>query len=540
MSKPKTVIGIDLGSNCIKVVELKAAKAEMFLKRAGLIHLQDEPDFSPLQKSQLLVKKLAKLLGAINIKNASIITSVSGQSVLIRLIKLPPIPEGKIDQVIRYEAQQQVPFSLDEVVWDYHLLKRKKILEMEVLLVAIKTDLIKEVQIKLGSHLHTDIIDVSPLALYNCVRYNQDYLNKEGGVAIIDIGNESTDIVIFKKDDVWTRSFPIGGRNFTQALQKEFGLSYNEAEHIKKGGLEGYPQEEVKRVIRPIMEDLIVEIQHALGYYRSQVEGLTIDEIILSGGSSQLPSLKEFFAHNLGLELKTINPFKRIKKEPNAQIFVEDKWEAVESHQHLLGVAIGLALRGKVKCAVEINLLSQELLKRKIRQRRGKYILLTIIAFLIMLAGGMFLLHQNSVLWEKKLVETQELYEAEYGIYRPRIETLKTEESLLENKVQVMYQILAKKMLCLELLRAAGKTLTPEIWLDSFSFPRESERAKEGAKQFLSIKGKAASFEVINEFMRQLKAATAYINKIEPLASHSVKVDGKEFIEFSLEAELSL
>ena len=542
MGNPKLIIGIDLGSNCIKVVELKETKEGISLKRAGLIYIQADPASTPIQKNQLLAKKLTKLLAALNIRNASIVTSVPGQSVLIRLIKLPPVPEGKIEEVIKYEAQQQVPFSLDEVVWDYYLMKREKILEMEVLLVAIKIDLIKELQSKLGPHLSTDIIDVSPLALYNCIRYNKDYLNEKKGVVIIDIGADSTDVIIFKKEDVWTRSFPVGGSSFTQALQKEFGLSYFEAERIKKGGLkEGYPQEEMKRVIKPITADLIVEIQHAIGYYRSQVEGLTLGEVILTGGGSQLPGLSKVFADSLGLEVRNITPFKRIKREPNAKIFVEDKWDVIESHQYLLGVAVGLALRGKLKkCAVEINLLSHELLKKKIRQRKNEFVILAVITFLIILGAGFFLLHQSSSRWQKRLIETQELYDAEYGIYRPQIETLKEDLALLEGKTRMMYQLLGKKMMCLELLRAVGKSLTEEIWLDSFSFPKASERAEGKIKEYLFIKGKAISFEVINKFMQNLKAATAYVVKVEPLASHSVEMDGKEFIEFTLEAELAL
>jgi len=540
MVKSKDVIGIDLGSNCIKVVELKESKAGLTLNQAGLVTLKTDPASTPAQKGQLLAKKLAKLLSSLNIKGASIVTSVPGQSVLIRLIKLPPVPESKIEQVIKYEAQQQIPFSLDEVVWDYYLLKRKKILEMEVLLVAIKIDLIQDVQKKLTSHLPADIVDVSPLAFYNCVRYNQDYLDGERGVALIDIGAESTDIAIFKRENVWTRSFPIGGNNFTQALQKEFGLSYHEAERIKKGGLEGYPQEEVRKVIRPIMEDLIVEIQHAIGYYRSQVEGLTIGEVILAGGSSQLATLKGFFATSLGLEVKIVNCFKRIKKKPDAAIFVEDKWDSLDAHQHLFAVAAGLALRGKVKCAVEINLLSQELLKRKARHKKNEYTFFTIIAFLIILSGGVWLFHQCSARWQNKLIETQEIYRDEYGVYRPKIERLKKEEALLESKAQTMYQFLAKKMMGLELMRAVGKSLTPEIWLDNFYFPKESERAEEKIKKFLLIKGKGASYEAINDFMQKLQEATAYIERVEPLASHSVKMDEREFIEFSLEAELVL
>jgi len=541
MSNGKVIIGIDIGSNCIKVVELKETKDGITLKRAGIVYIKAEPTQTAIQKTQLLSKKLTRLLAALNIRNASIVTSVPGQSVLIRLIKLPPIPEGKIEEVIKYEAQQQIPFSLDEVVWDYYLLKREKILQLEVLLVAIKIDLIKETQNKLGHHLGTNIIDVSPLALYNCVRYNKDYRDEKKGVAIIDIGADSTDVVIFKKEDVWTRSFPVGGNTFTQALQKEFGLSYFEAERIKKGGLKGYPQEEVNRVIKPVIADLIVEIQHAIGYYRSQVEGLTLEEVILAGGGSQLAGLSKVFSSSLGVEVRNINPFKRIKREPNAKIFVKDKWDAIEPHQHLLGVVMGLALRGKLKkCAVEINLLSHELLKRKTRQREKEFITLVVIAFLIIVGVGFFLLRQSSFRWQKRLIETQELYDTEYEVYRPQIESLKGDLSLIEGKTRMMYQLLGNKMMCLELLRAVGKCLTEEVWLSSFSFPKKSERAEGKTKEYLFIKGKATSFEVINKFMQNLKAATDYIVKVEPLASHSVEVDGKEFIDFTLEAELAL
>ncbi len=540
MNKPKITIGVDIGSSCIKVVELKETKSGITLKRAGLINTQLDPANPPTSKGQYLAATLAKLLAVLNIKNVSIITSVPGQSVLIRLIKLPPIPEDKIEEVIKYEAQQQVPFSLDEVVWDYYLLKRKKILEMEVLLVAIKINLIGEIQDKLGPHLNASIIDVAPLALYNCVRYNKDYENDKKGVVVIDIGAESTDIIFFKEEDVWIRSFPLGGNSFTQVLQKEFGLSYAEAERIKKGGLKDYPDEEVKRVTKPIIEDLIVEVQHAIGYYRSQVEGLTIGEVILTGGNSRLPNLDHFFSESLGLEVKHIDCFKRIKREPNTKIFVEDKWDEIEPYQHLFGVAAGLALRDKTKCAVEINLLSQELVKKKTSKRKKESIAVTLIIFFIILGSGFFMLRRSFSHWQAKLTETQRLYNKEYSVYRPEIETLKKEKSLLEGQVEVMYQLLGKKMMCLELCRAIGKNLTEEIWIDSLSFPRDSERAEEKDKEFLFLKGKAMSFDVINEFMQKLKADTAYISKIEPLASNSIKIDDKEFIEFFLEGKLAL
>ena len=539
MNKAKIVVGLDAGSHSLKVAELKEHKGGLALKQAGIISLQGDPSSTPLQTAQAVSKRLGSLLSSMKIKNASVITSVPGHSVLIRLLKLPPIPEGKIEEVIQYEAQQQVPFALDEVVWDYFLLKRKKILEMEVLLVAIKVDLIKEARKKIDEHLSPGVIDVSPLALYNCVRYNKDYLSEDHGVVIIDIGAESTDIVIFKQEDVWTRSFPIGGNNFTRVLQKEFGLSSSEAERIKKGGLKGYPQEEVKRVIKPVLEDLVVEIQHAVGYFRNQIEGLTIGEAILSGGGSQLPALNDVFREALGVEVRNINPFKRIKREPQAKILVDNKWGPIQPYEHLLGVAVGLALRQQVKCSVEINLLSREISEKKIVRRQKGYMLFGIAGLLFLLGGVTLFLHLHNSVLRKRAETVRSEYESEYEIFKPEIERMRARGRMIAGRNDVLERIVAGRILPRELLRACGQSIPRSVYLREFSYPENSQRSGQKELRFLFLKGQADSFDRINEFIKDLPRVSPYITRAEPLDSSSRQTGEGELIDFSLEAELA-
>src|SRR5271167_1860365 len=191
------ILALDIGAATIKVGEFQAVKGQgLRLTNFNYAELGIDPEHGENRKA-LIVSTVRNVVRERNIKAKSVVFSVSGQSVFTRFVKLPPVDESKVAQIIQYEAQQNVPFPIDEVIWDYQLLGSNPQGEMEVVLLAIKSDIIEELTEGVeSSGLRTDIVDVAPMALYNSVRYN--YGEIEGCTLVVDLGARTTNLLFLE------------------------------------------------------------------------------------------------------------------------------------------------------------------------------------------------------------------------------------------------------------------------------------------------------------------------------------------------------
>ena len=368
------ILALDIGASKIVLAEFSLKNTSMpELLRYGIGDLGMELD-SDTDVTAYVVSTVRDLMREQGIKPAPLLMTLSGQAVFPRYVKLPPVGKDKIEQMIQYEAEQNVPFPINEVVWDYQLVGDASDGEQHVMLVAVKTENVREMtDCVLASGLEPEIVDAAPMALYNTVRFN--YPDLDGCTMILDVGARSTNLVFIEQDRIFTRSIPVAGNTITSELAKSFQLSFKEAEELKRehafvalGGVysagENEVAERVSKTVRNIVTRLHAEVNRSINFYRSQQDGNPPDRVLLTGGSSVIAHMDTFFREKLKVDVDYLNPF--------INVAVSERIDTEESASSLflLGEVVGLALRRAMSCPVEINLMPPDLVQQKLFRKR--------------------------------------------------------------------------------------------------------------------------------------------------------------------------
>ncbi len=343
--KPKNLVGLDIGSHSIKIVELKQHKGGYELKNFGASQLPPEAIVDGvIMDSAVVVESIRNLASSLKIRNKNVATSVSGHSLIIKKIQLPLMTEAELEEQIQWEAEQYIPFEIDEVNIDFQILGPLPDEEgqMEVLLVAVKKDIINDytaVIAEAGFMAH--IMDVDAFALENIFEVTSpEYLDKT--IVLIDIGAGIMNINVLKNGvSTFTRDITTGGSNFTEEIQKELGVSYEEAEVFKLGGhSDTATPEEILEILRLTAENLVIEIQRSLDFFSATSAEEEIHRIFLSGGSCRVPGLAMAVEERVGIPVEILNPFRGVHY--SEKLFDPDYLEAMGP---VAAVAAGLALR---------------------------------------------------------------------------------------------------------------------------------------------------------------------------------------------------
>jgi len=340
----KDIIGLDIGSKHIKIVQLKESKGSHRLERLGIATLQPElvVDGSILDSTRV-VEAVKELISNTAIKAKDVTLSVSGHSsVIIKRVSLPQMTEEDLDEQIRFEAEQYIPFDIEDVSLDFQILgPAEEENMMDVLIVAVKKDKISEyVTVVKDAGLNPVIVDVDAFALENM--YELNYEIKEGeNIALVNIGASMININILKGGiSVFTRDSSVGGNLLTEALQREFTISYANAEKLKQDeNIEGVSPEEAKTVLNSAFEDIISEVSRSFDYFRDTTNYENIDQIILSGGVALTKDFALSLSERVGVPVSIAEPFKNIT--------VPDSFdqEYLKKVSPIVSVAVGLALR---------------------------------------------------------------------------------------------------------------------------------------------------------------------------------------------------
>lgn len=364
-------------------------KKGLVLKSYGASSILADPatEAARIPQVQLAIKELAKSLKVGNQKAAY---ALSGQSVFVRFVKLPPLEAENMDELVKFEAQQNVPFPIDEVVWDWEKLETGGI-ETEIVLVAIKSDSLNDLNsVVAETGLGTRLVDCAPIALYNAFRYN--YQGLEESVLLLDIGAKTTNLIYADGKKFFTRSVAIGGSNLTSAVAKEYNVSFAEAENSKLtnglvtlgGGHAGQLDEATAAlgtVIRNSLTRLTAEIQRTNTLFRSQQGGNAPTKVLLAGGSANLPYLREFLEEKLSLPVETFNPLQRISVGKGVDV------DALGREAHQLGEIVGLGLRASDKAVVSIDLVPDAVQAQRDITRRKPALMAASALLLLGLAG---------------------------------------------------------------------------------------------------------------------------------------------------------
>jgi type IV pilus assembly protein PilM len=378
------VWGIDLGQCALKAMRLEMKDGQVVATAFDYIEhpkILSQPDADP---DQLTREALEQFLSRNSLRGDMVVISVPGQSGLARFVKLPPVEEKKIADIVRFEAKQQIPFPLEEVVWDFQKLSSGSLsgdfVETEIGLFAMKREMVNRSLSQFKDvNVEVHVIQMAPLALCNFVAYDQlkKSTSGEGGegepevsgkkqcVVALDMGTDSSNLVITDGGKIiWQRPIPIGGNHFTRALTKDLKLTFAKAEHLKRNAAKSPDLRKILAALKSVLNDFVGEVQRSLGYFTNTHRDAQIKYIVGLGNAFRLPGLKQYLQEKLQLEVRKLGKFERLGGESvtAAPTFAENIMS--------FGVTYGLALQGLKQTRLHTNLLPHEV--RMERLVRGK------------------------------------------------------------------------------------------------------------------------------------------------------------------------
>jgi len=377
---------LDIGTSAIRLAELSPTKEGYQLSRYYQRELNIDPAMDDEDKAERRRETLQQLLKEAKIRSRRTVVAVPGQSVFTRNRPLPPVPEYKVTQIVRYEIQQQIPFALDQIALDYQVLGRTEAGGYDVMMAAIKVDVVeKQLEILRKVKRSIDIVDVAPIAAYNWLKQTGEFGDDGQCVALIDMGATTTDIVIQKDNQFrFTRSLHVGGNDVTTAIASNFNMNFEEAEKLKreKGfAPTGDPQRDGRggEVIGRVLGRLVSEINRSFAYFRSQPGGGPVQRVVVTGGGACLRNIIPYLHRSLGIEVRIAQPLAGLAISPKAN-------EASE-HPEQACVALGLALRCCQNVPIQINLIPPRVREIARRKEQVFYWVLSLATMYLILAS---------------------------------------------------------------------------------------------------------------------------------------------------------
>src|SRR6266566_2402764 len=387
------LISLNLGSQTIGLAEFRIqAHGGLVLLDYRLREIATDPTSEEIRRAQIAVA-VREMMSELHIKHGAVNYALPAQSVFARFVKLPGLEQEKLEKIIAFEAQQNVPFPIDDVVWDYQLVGGGLDEQVQVILVAIKHDLLDGINGAVEeAGLHTSTIDVAPMALYNAFRYS--YPNVNECSLLVDIGARTTNVLFIEPRRIFSRSLPIGGSAITGAIAREFGESFEAAETRKKrdafvglGGAYAEPSDHdlarVSKLARSTMTRLHAELMRSISHYRAEQKGSRPDRNFLCGGAAGMPYMREFFHEKFQLPIEFFNPLQNVTVSESRPGGMQD----VAGSGHLLGELVGLALRSVTVCPVELNLRPAVVVRRHDLEKRWPFLIAAAVCILVALLG---------------------------------------------------------------------------------------------------------------------------------------------------------
>ena len=375
MAKKSSVWGIEIGQSAIKALRCRldgdtvVAEAFDYIEYPKIL---SQPEAEP----EVMVREaLETFVGRNDLKKCRVALSVPGQSGLAKFFKPPPVELKKIPDIVKYEAKQQIPFDLKDVIWDYQLMSGGDIsdgfaLESEVGLFAMKRDAVmralKPLQV---ANIEIDLLQLAPLSIYNMVTFDKtlvdaevpyDSENPPKSTVVLAMGTDATDLIVTNGYRVWQRSMPLGGNHFTRQLTKDLKLTFAKAEHLKRNAMEADDPKLVFQAMRPVFNDLVTEVQRSMGFFRSLNKKAEIGSILMLGNSVKLPGLSQYLSKNLAMDVQVLDTFEQLSGD---EVIAAP---AFKEHLPAFGPVYGLCLQMLGKGPTQTNLVPAEILKERL------------------------------------------------------------------------------------------------------------------------------------------------------------------------------
>jgi len=419
--KPSYVWGIDIGQCALKALRCTWQDGQLVADAFDYIEypkILSQPEADPIQ---LVNEAIEQFLSRNEVKGDKVAISVPGQSGLAKFFKPPPVDVKRIPNIVQYEAKQQIPFPLEEVIWDFQQLAGGQVvdgfaIDTEVGLFAMKREqvyrFLKPFDV---AEIEVDIIQLAPLSVYNFVSHDVltdgpdpemfDPDDPPESIVVLSMGTDATDLVITNGFRVWQRSIPLGGNHFTKQLTKELKLTFAKAEHLKRNARQAEDPKAVFQAMRPIFNDVVNEVQRSVGFFQSIDRKAKIRGVILLGNTVKLPGLQQYVAKNLGYEVIEFENFGRLSGSTvtTAPAFTDNSLS--------FGVCYGLCLQALKQSRLNTNLLPREIATRRLIRAKKPWAVATVSALLMACAFNFVFVYsvwsevqpdyqRNNVAWE--------------------------------------------------------------------------------------------------------------------------------------------
>jgi type IV pilus assembly protein PilM len=345
--KKKGLVGVDIGSSAVKAVELKIGGKggeEFQLLNIGVEPLPPEAIVDgAIMDSGAVIDGIQRLFQDNKIKTPDVATGVSGNAVIVKKISLPQMSAEELAESIHWEAEQYIPFDIQDVQLDYEVIEGGGSGgNMDVLLVAVKKDKISEYTSAITqAGKNPAIVDVDVFALQNCYEVNYG-IDPGRVVALLNIGASIMNVNVVKGGvSVFNRDIGAGGNQYTESIQKDLNLSFEQAEALKKGEhVDGAAPESLNPILQAVSENVAMEIQKTFDFFRATSQEDRIDQIYLSGGTAKIRGLRDLLAERFDAPVELLNPFLNVRysEKDFDPAFLEDMGPAA-------AIAVGLAAR---------------------------------------------------------------------------------------------------------------------------------------------------------------------------------------------------
>ena len=397
MADSDAVWGVDIGQAGLKAIRLRYAESADQVLAVDFDYVPhpkilSQPDAIP---EELIAQAIETFLERKDVRGDRIAISVPGPTSLARFINLPPVESNKVAEIVKYEAKQQIPFALEEVIWDYQKISGSVddesgyMLNAEVGLFAMKRDQVMEcLQPFVDLDVDIDLIQIAPLGLYNFVCYDHMGVRigeEPGGeeqsdefTIVLDMGTDNTTLLVTNGEKIWIRNVPLGGNHFTRALTKEMKLTFTKAEHLKCNATRSPDPRAVFQALRPVFNDYVAEIQRSIGYFSSVNREAKIVRILGTGNGFKLAGLQKFLQQSLQYEV--------VRTETLQAAVGEKVLNDATFQDNILTFAVpyGLALQLLGVTAIRTTLLPREIAVARTVRKKKPY---AVVAASIILAA---------------------------------------------------------------------------------------------------------------------------------------------------------
>lgn len=437
----------------------------------------------------VLVPALREAAKSAGIKPGPLALSLSGQMVFPRFSKFPPVAPDKLEELVQYEVEQNVPFPIDEIVCDHQFLGSTPEGDTAAVIVAAKLDQVTKVTDAVAAAgFNPVVVDVGPMAVLNALRHS--YPDATGCTVVLDIGAKTTSLILVENEKIYLRSIPVAGNTITKEIMQSFACSMEEAEALKRergyvslGGVtedEDEISDRVSKIVRNCLTRLHAEISRSINFYRSQQGGSAPQRIFITGGSAVLPQIDDFFRETLRVEVDFLNPFGGIGFGPKIN---ED---ALETDVFTLAESAGLSLRAADAAAISLNLLPPALVEKARAIKRMPFIAAGAVAVL----GAIALVWMGENRLKDVAVSETEAVQARNNQLRQFETKLKAAEKQTAaelSKCDAFQRLIATRFTALQALDSVRRSLLPGMWITTWE-QLPVKAAEDGEKPVATVR----------------------------------------------------